>query len=272
MLFRVSVDLDSMWAKLDRSREHAQTIKDEASSWFDKYPYSCSVKPNDDYTRYGIIVNIKSDPPVKRWSLMFADSIHNLRCALDYLIYAIAIHESGGQDPPPNADALQFPICDSNSSFANSNTQRRIKTLSDPVRAAIEAMQPYNRPHHQLPPPLALLRDFANMDKHKLLQLVYTTFYKGELDLNIGNHPPDAPVTFKTIDGEVKDGAEIAAYVFDRPAPNVKLGEYNLILLLMLRHRVGPINNQRTDFAKLITVMTNEVLDVIDKVVAAVKR
>src|SRR5947209_3565314 len=123
-----------MWAKLERAREHAQTIKDESGAWFHKYSYTISHKPNDEFTRYSIILNFPACPPFQRWSLLFADSIHNLRCALDHLIYAIAVHESGGQDPPPNADALQFPVCDSAANFNRPNVQRRISTLSLDVR------------------------------------------------------------------------------------------------------------------------------------------
>jgi hypothetical protein len=43
---------------------------------------------------------------------MIGDCLPNLRCALDHLVYAIAIHESG-QSPPPCEGSLAFPICDS---------------------------------------------------------------------------------------------------------------------------------------------------------------
>ncbi len=146
----MSVDLSSVNAKLRRAEEHAQAVKDEVRAWMDTNPYSVSKEPNADFTRYSLILHVSKEPLLERWGLMIGDSIHCLRCVLDHLVYAIAIHESG-QNPPPDADSLQFPIADSADNFAR-DSRRRLKPLSNPVRAVIESLQPYNRPHPDLPP------------------------------------------------------------------------------------------------------------------------
>jgi hypothetical protein len=61
--------------------------------------------------RHSLILRVLKLPALERWSLVAADCVHNLRCALDHLVYAIAVYESG-QDPPPNHRGLQFPIAE----------------------------------------------------------------------------------------------------------------------------------------------------------------
>lgn len=111
------LDLSSVDAKWLRAQEHAQTVKNEVRSWMDTNPYSVTKESNVDFTRYSIVLHVTSEPQIERWGLMIGDSIHCLRCVLDHLIYAMAVYESG-QDPPPGADGLQFPICDSSENFA----------------------------------------------------------------------------------------------------------------------------------------------------------
>ena len=74
---------------------------------------------------------------------------------------------------PPDENKLMFPITDSAVKF--NEAAQRIRSLSAPVRKAIEDVQPFNRPHPKLPPLLAILRDFENIDKHRLLRLAYAS-------------------------------------------------------------------------------------------------
>jgi hypothetical protein len=46
--------------------------------------------PNPDFTRYSFIIRELRRPAFKRWALIAGDCIHNLRSALDHLVYAIA--------------------------------------------------------------------------------------------------------------------------------------------------------------------------------------
>src|SRR2546423_118876 len=95
----MTLDLSSVRAKLTRSQEHAQAVKNEAQAWTDRHPYTLIEKTNSDYTRFSLILRVNEAPPIQRWSLMVADCISNLRTALDHLVYAIAIHESGSTAP-----------------------------------------------------------------------------------------------------------------------------------------------------------------------------
>jgi hypothetical protein len=268
----VTLDLASVLAKLGRAHEHAQTVKHEVLAWRDSSPYLITRETNADCTRYSLVAHIGNEPPLRRWSLMVADAIHNLRCALDHLIFAVAVRESA-QNPPPNEGELAFPICNKPESFAAASA-RRLGSISDPVRAAIEASQPYNRPHPKLPPLLRILRDLENADKHKLLRLAFSAVAQGKVGFTGGDLPEGTEVRFIANSGEIEDGTEIAAYTLSRPTPNMRIDKFDFLVVVAIQHEkrdaAGPVGSDRTDFASLLTALTTEVRSTIERVVAAV--
>lgn len=274
LMVNLSLDLTSVRAKLVRSQEHIQAIKNEATPWTERHPYSILQESNADNTRYSIILRINELPPFQRWSLMIADAFHNLRTALDHLVFAVAVHESGSATPP-NENSLQFPITDSRANFDKAVIERKyLGTISDPIRAVIEAAQPYNRPHPELPPLLSILRDLTNRDKHKLLQMAFGTVVKGEIGF-VGDSIP-AGGNWKAIPfaGEIKDGTEVFAMVCDRPAPNMKFDRHVIEMMIAIRHGKrdpsGPDWTGRNDFAAVYDLISTEVRKIIYDVSALV--
>ncbi|MDQ6770043.1 MAG: hypothetical protein M3Z54_08655, partial [Gemmatimonadota bacterium] len=110
-----------------------------------------------------------SKPMPDYWSLMVGDVIHNLRSALDNLTYALAVKAFGGVPSLDEIKKIQFPVCDGPGEFHGPNGQktRRLSLLSDKATAAIERLQPYTTPTRPKPHPLAVLRELANIDKHR---------------------------------------------------------------------------------------------------------
>lgn len=269
------LDLTSIRAKLVRSQEHIQTIKNEVLAWTDRHPYSLLQDKNADSTRYSLILRVNEPPPFQRWSLIIADALSNLRNALDHLVFAIAVHESG-TNPPPHEGTLQFPITNCRSNFDKAAIDRKqLGTISDPVRAAIETAQPYNRPHPTLPPLLSILRDLTNRDKHKLLQMAYGTVAQGNIGL-VGEFPRVGttwtPIPFT---GEIKDGTEIFAMVCDRPTPDMKFDRHVIDVVVAVRHGkrdpAAPDWSDKSDFSGLYIDISKEVRRIIYDVSGLVK-
>jgi len=158
-------------------------------------------------------------------------------------------------------------MCDTGAIFREESS-RRLATLSDRVRTAIETVQPYNRPPPELPPLLAILRDFNNVDKHRLLRLVYSAVSLRDIGFcgpsaNIGARCQFCPNT-----GELKDGAEIAAFVFERPTPDMQYDRIIFDVILALWHgKRDPsdsVFHERSDIVSLLQVLTDEVKTVVD--------
>jgi len=270
----MALDLASVNTKLGRALEHAKAVEDEIRAWNDTKPYSIVYKTNADSTRYSAVLqsNKGATPaPVEHWSLMVADSIHNFRCALDHLVYAVAILESG-QDPPPYADKLMFPICDGKAGFDGDVKRWKLGTISPPMRAAFELFQPYHRPYPKLPPLLSMLRDFENVDKHKLLRVLLSVIATGNIGF-VG--PVIADGTrgmFLTTKGQIKDGTEVAAFVFDRPTPNMKYDRTEIMMVFALPHRKASDGvSDRDDATSLLDLIGKEVQTAIDAVAGNVK-
>ena len=271
----MNLDLSSVRAKLARSQEHAQAIKNELRSWKDRSPYSVITHANAECTRYSVILRINEAAPFQRWTLMFADCLSNLRAALDHLVYAIAVHEAA-PNPPADEGKLMFPIADSTANFNDLiMKQRRLGNISDPVRTAIEAVQPYNRPHPDIPPLLSILRNLNNTDKHKLLRLAYGTLATANVGF-IGSQIPDGGV-WKVIpySGEIEDGTEVLAMVCDRSAPNMKYDKTIFDVIIAIRYGkrdpAGPEGSDRTDLASLLNLLITDVRQVIYEVAGWVK-
>jgi len=88
----------------------------------------------------------------------YGEMLYQLRAALDGSVYQAAIIESG-QDPPPNENRLEFPICVSAAEFHKSAW--KIAPLSKQCRDFIESIQPYNAP--ELAAPLVVLNMLDEM-------------------------------------------------------------------------------------------------------------
>lgn len=272
--YLMTIQTDSIEAKLQHAEGYLDAIKDEVQSWMNNDPYSVARQTNSDFTRYSLVLRVNKEPSLERWSLTVGDIVHNLRCALDHHIYAIAIHESG-QNPPPGGNGLMFPICDSAANFRD-QSKRRLSTLSSGVRAAIETIQPYNRPHETLPPLLAILRDFSNADKHRLLHLAYSAVSTG----NIGFCGPSSSVGgkchFVANTGELENGAEIAAFLFDRPTPDMQYDRNIFDIIIALRHGKRNLSDpafcERSEFIALLRALTEEVKTVIGVVLKSVSQ
>lgn len=260
------LDLTNVRAKLARAQEHAQTFDNEIKSWVDRKPYSLTEQANADSTRYSLILRENEPAPFQRWTLMLADCLNNLRAALDYLVYTIAVFEYGSS-PPPYEGRLMFPITDCRTKFDEAVSQWRLGQISEPVRAIFESLQPYNRPDPTLPPLLRILRELNNVDKHRLLKLAYGAIAQGHLGLK-GEHPPDGRQFQPVLNtGELKDGAEVFAMVCDRPTPNMKWDKIEVVITVVIWHGKrdpsGPDFTGHTEVSALVASLGDEVRSVV---------
>ncbi len=256
-------DLASVWAKLGRSEAHVEFLKHEVTAWLSSNPYRLSKQTSPDLTRHGYVISVLNPPNLELWSLIASDAIHNLRCALDHLVYAVAVFQSK-TTPPPEAETLAFPICDSPKWFKGAS--KRIRTLSRCVRTEIEGLQPYNRPHSRLPPLLSLLRDFNDGDKHRLLHLAMTKAWNASFrNVDHSVVRPGEEIEFFYRTAEVVDGAEIAAIIYPRPSPDL---QHKLVtdIVISVDHRLSPLGRTTSELADVLLELIPEVRAVIDRV------
>lgn len=203
--------------KLVRADEHLDALYRATDGWGDGDPLAIDRESNPDGSEHLFRLRFKVQPDIWHWSVLLGDAMHNLRCALDHIVYALAVAQ-GGKDPPDAEGDLAFPICSEPSRFKNSRW--RIASLSEPTQAAIERTQPYNR----LKPgkwfmPLIWLRDIHNVDKHRFAHLSPV----GSLpdDIAIDARPGTYQAFWNT--GPMVDGTPIFRLILSEPNPDVRV-------------------------------------------------
>src|SRR5713101_7939147 len=178
--------LDGPIAKLERGLEHFQTLHKAVP---DRAVYADAITLRQKFNPKAKTITVYFDkiPAIPlTWALIAADALQNLRTALNYVAWELAVLNLArtNQNREP-VYKTEFPIADSPSSFREAYV-----VDIDPAHVAkIKEMQPYSpsfmanlqaelasglapeilaKVHH----PLAKLRDLTNGDKHRTLRLL----------------------------------------------------------------------------------------------------
>jgi hypothetical protein len=163
------------WNRINRAEGHRKAFAKFWGELLEDDIYSSVLDMKDDGTGQLLILP-RYNPLPDIFSLELGETLYQLRAALDASIYATAIQQSR-QDPPPDEEHLEFPICRSALEFKNA--ARKVRPLSEKHLGIIESVQPYNAP--SIPPQsltyninrtLSILNDWARCDRHRNLRLV----------------------------------------------------------------------------------------------------
>jgi len=160
--------------RLEKAQAHRRRIAELWNGFIDgEEPYETFVHVDPD--GHGVIELYPNEGiPLDEISLEFGELLYQLRAALDSLVYELAIIDTG-QDPPPDADKLEFPIRASQSSF--NKVAWKIAPLSEHHRTLINRLQPYPVPNQTnamklMAETLDVLNDWARKDRHRGLHAV----------------------------------------------------------------------------------------------------
>lgn len=154
--------------------------------------------------------------------VVVGDIAHNLRSALDYLIYELSLHNV---DSKGNLKATQFVVVDTPNDFPN-QSNRYLSQLTPQQIDMVEALQPYKGIRWT-----ALIRDLNNLDKHRHLVDVLTHWsqahvFFGSLETveKEAAHYPGVKV-IADVDGKGNTtcsvGEIVEVYIDGRPAESV---------------------------------------------------
>jgi hypothetical protein len=156
--------------RLDRALHHLDSLKAEVRAWADERPYR-TWSDFDVNNLYKLTWLEVLDPPPIELSPIIGDCIHNLRAALDNLVYELALAHHGGRVPPDFEVKLQFPIFDHSAKFA-SKGKNMIGGIAPAAQAIIEELQPYHREDTFRKDRLWQLHWLDIEDKHRLPHVV----------------------------------------------------------------------------------------------------
>ncbi len=187
-------------ARLDRAEQHFKTFGQVWAEYLDNGPHTLIRAADDGGT---VTVRLRRNMPLPvELSVAFGELLYELRAALDNCLYAVAVLASG-QNPPPNAARLEWPIRLTPAEWKNQAA--RYQYLPSEIADALEAIQPYRA---QLPDwnCLAILHELARVDRHRSMHGL--GLYLSEFRLLADREQVEVLDTGAP--GIVHDGAEIA--------------------------------------------------------------
>jgi hypothetical protein len=224
-----SASLDGPIAKLDRARTHFQSLGASLEDFMGSKTHDFVVTEFDPKTGEQVInLKILEEPKNPEWGLILGDMVHNLRSALDHLIWQLVV--LNGKKP---CRQNQFPIIGAEKEYweapkdrSESVRDRMLAGVAEDHRAFIDAVQPFNaRGDPETRTSLSILSWISNADKHRVIHAGFVLTEEPSLDLfeATTTHPGGAAIDMKMNWGELKDGAEIMRFRPDPPGAHVNV-------------------------------------------------
>jgi len=177
--------LDGAQFKLARAQSEINIIRSMETAFFEETKYSV-VRAEHNSISGKDIYRIKIDgvPPSLDWGVFIGEIAHNLRSALNYLVYQLALLNSANKPETVAGDKrLQFPIFTDRGDFKRKR-KGAIGLLTLKHQTIIEGLQPYNSVSSTLLPtidlskwsgrnsPLFWLEEINNVDKHRFIHVI----------------------------------------------------------------------------------------------------
>lgn len=197
--------------KWNRAKSQFETLDAELMAFkgSDDKPYRLELQHHVETGEDSLHIHIvRETPPM--WSVQIGEIVHNLRSALDHMVYEIAAGNNHGRVP----SGTEFPIFIDEGRFRS--TKRggglyKIRGLPAQAIASIEEIQPFQREQAPDRHRLWVLQELSNWDKHRLLHL--TSVVTGARNFSI-DPGPGASIEVLQVrdDGEVEDGAELLRF------------------------------------------------------------
>jgi hypothetical protein len=209
------------WRRLERAKAHRKRFADIWNEFLDSEPYEtvCHIDADGEG-----VISVDAKPIPEELSVVLGELLYQLRAALDSCIYELAIIDSG-QDPPTDAEKLEFPIRnDSRTGF--DSVAWKLGPLTDEHRGWIETIQPYRMQaqfHWKLSYmfwSLDFINDWARKDRHRGLHVVASWAANKSPLLNLPSGVY-LRAMLPTPDGLLEEESEVARFFLDGWKPGM---------------------------------------------------
>lgn len=213
------------WDRVDRAEVHRQALINLWNAFDTNEIYSSRPEVNSDGTGKFFLEPVKPEW-VLPFSFEFGEMLYQLRGALDSCVYDAAILKFGS-NPPPDENKWQFVVTDNPGDFKEA--MRRMKKIPSDVASLMESMQSYagttcrfEGQEFDLGNTLAILNNWARIDRHRKLHLVGSVITSG--NLRIGS-PVGMGVEYcNFLGGDVIESQhEIASFKIRNFVPGAKI-------------------------------------------------
>jgi hypothetical protein len=202
--------LDGCRAKVQRARTLYAQLGEGIRTFTDEAPFV--PRGRVDQATNEIVFFAEANPaaapiPIEL-PLIAGEIAHQLRSALDHLVWQLVISNTG---QPPTGNSTQFPIYNTEAGYNSTRAQSRITGVSAAAAQLIRAVQPYHMGANANNVLTWLLQELNNTDKHRVIP-VTTTFTSVALITmrREGGPPVDILPWLEVVREPLRDGMEIA--------------------------------------------------------------
>jgi hypothetical protein len=153
---------DLAFARLIRAQARRTEFAEEWAKYIELHPWEIDL--HELGTTEFEFVAIQREPAPVSLSMIFSDWLAAIRTALDNGFYAW-VASATRQNPPPQAERLQYPICSSPTEFKNQRS--RLSSVPDEVIEKLEMAQPYQSPFGPTSNLFYWVHELARIDRHR---------------------------------------------------------------------------------------------------------
>jgi hypothetical protein len=157
---------DLAFARHDRAAAKRHEFAKCWARYISVHPWDIDVRNVDPCTLE--IFAVMREPAPVELALIFSEWLAALRAALDNALYALAAAVSG-QNPPAQAERIQYPICSTPAEFKRHT--KRLSMLPQLVVEALEKSQPYQSPYGPESNLTYWIHELARKDRHRSLHV-----------------------------------------------------------------------------------------------------
>lgn len=164
--------LSGVRLKLARALDEIKALDQEVVHFIKTPP--CPYRPALDFNVDTRIITFDvhiEKTPDPMWGVRIGEVIHNLRSALDHIIWELVILTTGG--PPALPTKNQFPIFESKEGFDGRGIDQFLRGVRQDAVELIRSEQPYFTGEKRNSP-LWHLHELSNADKHRTICVVGT--------------------------------------------------------------------------------------------------
>jgi hypothetical protein len=211
--------LEGCYVKIERAKEHLENLSAEILGLNDLDPYDVVAKYEPESGDYVVRIETDYSPPL-RWAAIAGDAVHNLRSALDLLVFQLVL--ANGKRPDTKTE---FPIFLDPAKY-KAGGPRKVKGADKATMRIFDGLQPCNETQAPDRHPLWLLHRLDIRDKHQLLNVVVAGAQTDQFKIRTGN--------FGIINGRynaficpIEHGAELGRFQLTSPEAEVDM-EYHI--------------------------------------------
>ena len=135
-------------------------------SYIVAHPWDIEVRNTGPCTLESLAV-MREPAPVEL-ALRFSEWLATLRAALDNALYAL-VAATSGENPPPQAERIQYPICSTQEDFKRH--AKRLTMLPGRIIEALEQSQPYQSQYGPESNLTYWIHELARKDRHRSLHV-----------------------------------------------------------------------------------------------------